>query len=248
MAPEDRDKDEPSLELPSFGFRRRRSEPGPVEPPPEAEDFAREEVTGPLAEPRTAPADDPARDADRDRFAPVGEGTPALDHETTVVSEPVEEPVEAPVEGPASQVLEPDEQPTESRGIGLPAIGPLPAALVTGLLVGIITVGLTLAALHACRLVKDAPSCGRPGIFLLLAVFIAMVYLGGALLRAWRVRDPRSTSLLGMGLLAVVVMLFLLGSLEDWWTVIAIPVVGALTYALSQWVTSTFVEPGDRPH
>jgi len=257
MAPEDRDKDEPSLKLPSLGFRRRRSQPEPVEAAPEAEDapgdWAPEQVTGPLAEPRTTPADDPARDPDRDPYAPVGEGTPAPDHETTVVSEPVTEPVAEPVAEPVkepadeTQVLEPEEPPAQRRGIGLPAIGALPAAVVTGLLVGIITVGLTWASLQLCTLVKDAPSCGSPGIFLLLVVFIVMVYLGAAVLRAFRVRDPGSTSFLGMGLLAVVVMVFLLGSLEEWWTIIVIPVVGALTYALSQWVTSTFVEPGDRP-
>ena len=146
-----------------------------------------------------------------------------------------------------TQVLEPEEPPAKRRGLALPAIGALPAAAVTGVLVGIITVGLTWASLHLCTLVKDTPSCGDPGIFLLLVVFIVMVYVGAALLRAWRVRDPGSTSFLGMALLAVVVMVFLLGSLEEWWTVIVVPVLAALTYALSQWVTSTFVEPGDRP-
>jgi hypothetical protein len=233
MAPEDRDKDEPSLELPSLGFRRRRSQPEPAKAAPEGEDtpedWAPEQVTGPLAEPRTTPADHPAREADRDRFAPVGEGTPA--------DVPADE----------TQVLEPQEPPAKRGGIALPAIGALPAAVVTGLLVGIITVGLTWASLRVCTLVKDTPSCGDPGIFLLLVVFIVMVYLGAALLKAWRVRDPGSTSFLGMALLAVVVMLFLLGSLEEWWTVIVVPVLAALTYGLSQWVTSRFVEPGDRP-
>ena len=42
--------------------------------------------------------------------------------------------------------------------------------------------------------------------------------------------DPGSTSLLAVGLLAVVVLVFLLDSLDEWWTVIVIPVVGALTY------------------
>src|SRR5947207_2380874 len=100
MAPEDSDKDEPSLELPSLGFRRRRSKPEPAEAPPEdegaaedePEDFAPEKVTGPLAEPRTAPADHPARDADRDPLEPVGEGIPAPDNEITVLSEPEQEP------------------------------------------------------------------------------------------------------------------------------------------------------------
>ncbi len=258
MAPEDRDKDEPSLELPSLGFRRKRAKPEPAEAAPGAEDatedFAPEQVTGPLAEPRTTPADDPARDADRDRFAPVGKGSPGPDHETTVMSEPVTDPLEEPAEQPAeqpadeTQVLEPEEPHAKRRGLALPAIGALPAAVVTGVLVGIITVGLTWQSLQVCSLIKDTPSCGDSGIFLLLIVFVVMVYFGAALLRAWRVRDPGSTSFLGMALLAVVVMLFMLDSIEEWWTIIVVPVLAAVTYALSQWVTSTFTEPGDRPH
>ena len=177
---EDSDKEEPSLELPSLGFLRRRSQPEPVEAAPEdedaPEDWAPEKVTGPLAEPRTAPADHPAREADRDRFEPVGEGTPAPDHETTVVSEPVTRARDRARDGARGRTGGRDpgargrRAPVERRGLALPAIGALPAAVVTGLLVGLVTVGLTWASLQLCRLVKDAPSCGNPGIFLLLVV------------------------------------------------------------------------------
>ena len=72
---------------------------------------------------------------------------------------------------------------------------------------------------------------------------VAVVVVGALLLRAWGVPDPGSTSFLGVGLLAVVALLFLVDVLFDWWMVIAIPVVAVLTFVLSHWVTTAIVEP-----
>ena len=58
--------------------------------------------------------------------------------------------------------------------------------------------------------------------------------------------DAGSTALLGMALLAVVALLFV-DDLESALGAAVLAVVGALAFALSQWVTSTFTEPGDRP-
>ena len=57
---------------------------------------------------------------------------------------------------------------------------------------------------------------------------------------------PGSTSILATALMAVLAMLFLTGSLEDTWAVVAMPALGAVTFAVAQWVTSTFTAPGDR--
>ena len=56
-----------------------------------------------------------------------------------------------------------------------------------------------------------------------------------------------STSFLGVGLLVVLILLALLPVLEEWWVVIAVPVLGMVTYGASWWLTTTYVEPGDRP-
>ena len=47
----------------------------------------------------------------------------------------------------------------------------------------------------------------------------------------------------------MVVLLFLIDAVFEWWMVIAIPVVGAITFALAEWVGSTFAreqQPADQ--
>ncbi len=113
-------------------------------------------------------------------------------------------------------------------------------AVITGVLVGIITVGLTWASQRMCEVVRGTSSCGGPGFFLLVAIMVAMVLLGAALLRAWGVSDPGSTSFLAVGLLAVVALLFLVDVLFSWWMIIVIPAVAVATFALSHWVTTSY--------
>ncbi|HLO35330.1 MAG TPA: hypothetical protein VK194_04580, partial [Candidatus Deferrimicrobium sp.] len=122
----------------------------------------------------------------------------------------------------------------------------LAATLLTGLLVGVITVGLTWASLRLCEVAKGTSSCGGPGFLLLLAIMIAMVFLGSLLLRVTGVPEPGSTSFLAIGLLAVLVLLFLVDVLFAWWMIIVIPIFSVLTFALAHWVTTAFIEPADR--
>ena len=70
------------------------------------------------------------------------------------------------------------------------------------------------------------------------------VLLGAALLRAWGVVDPTSTSFLGVGLVAVLALLFFLSALDSVWMLLVLPVLTAITFLLSWWVTETFVEQG----
>ena len=128
----------------------------------------------------------------------------------------------------------------------LPGTGGLAAAVLTGLLVGVITVGLTWASLRLCEVARGTSSCGGPGFLLLLAIMVAMVFLGSLLLRVTGVAEPGSTSFLAIGLLAVLVLLFLVDVLFAWWMIIVIPLFSVLTFALAHWVTTAFVEPADR--
>ncbi len=120
------------------------------------------------------------------------------------------------------------------------------ASVLTGVLVGALTVGLTWAGMQGCEALRGTSTCGEPGYLLVGAILVLMVLTGSWLLRAWRVADPGSTSFLAVGLTAVTAMLFLINQLEEWWMIIAIPVISALTFALSHWVTTTFIEPADR--
>ena len=128
----------------------------------------------------------------------------------------------------------------------LTGIGALAAAVLTGLLVGVITVGLTWASLRLCEVTRGTSSCGGPGFLLLLAIMVAMVFLGSLLLRVLGVAEPGSTSFLAIGLLAVLVLLFLVDVLFAWWMIIVIPVFSVLTVALAHWGTTAFIEPADR--
>ena len=116
--------------------------------------------------------------------------------------------------------------------------------MVTGALVGVISVGLTWTSLRLCEVVRGTSSCGGPGYLLLLLILVAMVLLGTALLRALGVPEPGSTSFLAVGLLAVLTLLFLVGVLFHWWMILVLPACSALTFAAAHWVTTTFVEPG----
>jgi len=126
------------------------------------------------------------------------------------------------------------------------SVGALPAALVTGTVVGLLTVGLVWLALRGCSNLRGTSTCGDPGLLVLVAIFVAMTYVGRTLLRAWQVPDAGSSSFLGMALVAVVALLFV-EDLDSTMGAATLAVVAAVAYGLSQWVTSTFVEPGDRP-
>jgi hypothetical protein len=99
-------------------------------------------------------------------------------------------------------------------------------------------VGLTWAGFRLCEVVRGTSSCGDPGFLLLVAILVAMVLLGRTLLRVWGLPDPGSTSFLGVGLLAVMVLLFLVPSIFSWWMALVVPAVTAATFALAHWVTA----------
>lgn len=167
------------------------------------------------------------------------------------VSRPEPEPVTAPapVTAPEPELAgapEPEAvaEPTH-RESTLSALSRVPgpcAAALAGIVCGLVGVALTSGSLHACEAVRGVGTCGGIGLFALLLILVVEIFLGAALLRAFRVPDAFSTSFLGVGLVAVAVMLFLLGQLGSPWMLLVVPLVTAVAYAVSWWVTSTFVE------
>ena len=79
------------------------------------------------------------------------------------------------------------------------------------------------------------------GLPILLAAFVVLAYAGALLLRVFGVADAGSTSLLAVGVLAVLVMVFLLGSLDEWWALVAVPAASLASYLGSWWVTAVVV-------
>jgi hypothetical protein len=177
---------------------------------------------------------------------PVVAREPVLEQRPTTVLDEVGAPPPAPVVG-SSEVqaavttgAPPSREPAPPRD---PWLRGRPAAVLTGLLVGALIVAATAGSLRLCTSVKGTSSCGGPGLFLLVAILIAAGLVGAALLRAAAVPQPGSTSFLAVGLLSVVTLLFLVGSIFSWWMVIVIPLVSVVTFLLSHWVTTTYIEP-----
>lgn len=236
----------PSLEMPSLGFgrKRRKATPEPSEPSDQA-------AVAPDPEPTPAPEPIPEPEpAPTERLDPVppAPAAPPLFADEAPATRPtvVAQAERAEAEHEESDEDEEDDAPgvrKQRREFALPRIGGMAASILTGALVGLLTVGLTWASLRLCEVVQGTPSCGNPGFLLLLAIMVVMVLIGRALLKALGVSDPGSTSFLGMGLVAVVALLFLIDLLFLWWMVLAIPAVAMASYALSHWATTSFVEP-----
>jgi hypothetical protein len=70
-----------------------------------------------------------------------------------------------------------------------------------------------------------------------------LVLAGRALLVRLRVIDPGSTSVLGVGIVAVVVLLLLTDQLFEWWSALVVPAVAVASFALAHWVTTSFDSP-----
>ncbi|MDF1605238.1 hypothetical protein [Nocardioides sp. YIM 152315] len=211
-------QDRPSLELPSLGgWRHRRREQ-------RAARAARPSGSGSGSVPPAATEPEPPPNV-----------TPDRREQPTIVLPEAAAPTDAET-APGSRRL-----PIRARRSG----GPVVVVLV-GAVVGLAVVGLTWASLRTCEQVRGTSSCGTAGYPLLVLVLALAVVVGGVLLRLARVSDPVSTSILGVGLASVVALLFLVDSLDEPAMVVVIPVIAALTFAASHWVTTTFVEPGER--
>jgi hypothetical protein len=164
--------------------------------------------------------------------APEPEPEPAPQAEAK--PEPVPEPVPEPAE---------PKRRRERPSITLPG---LPAAALSGVVVGALAVLLAWLAGVGCSAVRGTSSCGgAAGLPLLLVGLGLLAYAGMVLLRLFGVREAGSTSLLAVGILSVLVLVFLLGSTDEWWMVIAIPVTAVIAYCASWWVTTAVV--GDEP-
>lgn len=244
----DRDPEgKPSLELPSFGFGRKKGKDKstestesaglPVEDTPSA-------TVGPA--PSTAPTPAPK---------PALKRAPKVPSQRTTGPEPpTEPPKSAPTSAPGGTpppvapelddaTHEPDSGSKWERAF--PAIVAVQAVLAVGAIVGALGVLLTFSSLKFCELVTGTDSCGGPGVLLLVATAVLLTYVGSWLLRGFGIADAGSLSFLAVALLAVVVMVFFLDVIYSWWMVLVIPPVSMATFALAWWVTTRVVESDD---
>lgn len=226
MADKEREDSGPSLEMPSLSglFRRRRSrkdadeasydEPGT---PPDTD----VEPSSPATDTRSRPL-----------FADEADAAPA-----TTVTRIAEADDHAEPDDDAEQ---PSRRARRQRGPVLAAFPPRLVAVATGALVGLLAVGLTYVGLVGCDAWRGTQACGGPGLLFLVVILAAMVLVGALLLRAAGIGDATSTSGLGVGIFAVVCLLVLVDELFSPWMLVVLPVVGALGFALSHWVTTHY--------
>ncbi|GAB2979180.1 hypothetical protein [Nocardioides montaniterrae] len=147
------------------------------------------------------------------------------------------------VAGVLGRIAEAVKKPVEVDENAKPMMSAYKAAAITGLITGGAMVLLTWLSLRGCNAVRGTASCGGgPGFILLILTFALCVYLGAALLKAFVVPDPGSTSFLAVGLVAVVALLFLINVIQSWPMVIVIPLLAVAAFLTSVWVTKTFAE------
>ncbi|HSV37476.1 MAG TPA: hypothetical protein VLI04_01835 [Nocardioidaceae bacterium] len=130
----------------------------------------------------------------------------------------------------------------EEREFKLPPLPGRVAAILTGILVGVLGTLLTWGSLETCEALQGTDSCGGEGFFLLIFILVLMILAGGLLLAAWDVADPRSTSALGVGIVCILVLLLLMEDLFEAWMFAVVPVISALAYAGAHWVTTALVD------
>jgi hypothetical protein len=169
---------------------------------------------------------------------PPPEPSPEPPPEPTPVPAPVEpaavDPVVVSEEAPGARKASRERRP--------PSVGGPVAAALTGLVVGLLMVGLSWGSLRLCEVARGTSSCGQPGLVVLLAILAVLVVVGRLLLRTLGIDDAGSISFLGVGVVAVVTLLFLVGALFQWWIVLVLPAVSVASFALAHWVSTAFVE------
>lgn len=116
------------------------------------------------------------------------------------------------------------------------------AAIVTGALCGGLTVLLAWATGQGCAAVRGVGTCGGFGVIALVAILGIDVVLATAILRICRIVDPATTALLGVGMVAVLAMLFFLGQTQSFAMVYVIPSLMGATFALALWITKVIAQ------
>ena len=231
MADDERREDDASLELPSlrsvFRRGRTRKRPAGAEPTESAHDDSAHAESA-RDESMIVPPEEPLAGPD---LSPGPVGLPETRPEVAA--------------GVATATEEPPAPRPRGRSIRVHLPGPIAAAL-TGAVVGLGLVGFTAGSQHLCSSMRGTSSCGTPGLLLLLVIVVAVGLGGSVLLWLAGVRAHGSTSILGLALLVVLVLLTLLSVLDEWWVVIAVPVLSTVTYVAAWWLTTTYAAQGER--
>ncbi|GAA3519095.1 hypothetical protein GCM10022234_13290 [Aeromicrobium panaciterrae] len=119
----------------------------------------------------------------------------------------------------------------------IPHWEPLPAAIFTGMFVGLVSVGLGLASKALFNELRGVSAGGgRWGSLTFVVVaFIAFV-LGELLLSGFGLAQARLMSFLGVVLTIVAMLGLFLGLADTVWALLIVPGVAALAYVIAHWL------------
>lgn len=113
------------------------------------------------------------------------------------------------------------------------------ASLISGLVAGLVSGGLALAALALFTEVRGVASGGgRWGALTFVAVSVVAFVVGERLLTAFGSSMARLTSLLGVILTIVAILGLFLGLADSRWGLVIVPVLAAICYAIAHWLLS----------
>jgi hypothetical protein len=192
----------------------------------------------------TTTDDQPSGEIDLDEITTVPQSRRAQAHARREAS--LKSKAEKAANRAAARTSKEKQAPADKLVARLPGIHPAWASIITGAISGLICVLLAKGASAGCEAIRDNSSCGGGlGLLALIAILAIEVLIGAILLKAWKVSDPFSTSFLGVGLVAMVAMLFFLDVIEKASMVAVIPAITAVSFLLSWWVTVRFVEEAD---
>jgi hypothetical protein len=119
----------------------------------------------------------------------------------------------------------------------MPHWSPLPASIFTGVVVGLISVGLGLASKSLFNELRGVSAGGgRWGSLTFVVVAFVAFVLGELLLSGFGIAQARLTSFLGVVLTIVAMLGLFLGLADTVWAALIVPVVAVISYALAHWL------------
>jgi hypothetical protein len=228
------------LAAPSFGFKKKRGGTKPTAAKPEkssAQQGSAEktQVLEKTAPPVVAP-EPPAKKADE---KPAQKPKASKSQKPP---KPAREPKAKTARAPKATKEPKAPKAPSQRRLKLATPTGMSAAVMIGAIVGAF---MTLAIWFSgtvSQWTRGTSSLGDTGAIILIAVFVLAVVVGGYLLRLAGARSPFTISFLGSALVAVVSMLFLTEVFNNAWGVIIAVILTAAAYALSYWVTTTYID------
>ncbi|GGU23164.1 hypothetical protein [Nocardioides albus] len=219
------------LAAPSFGFKKKRGGTKPTDAKPEkssAQQGSAEKTQ--VLEKTAAPVVSPEPPAKKAVAKPA---------QKQKAPKPVREPK---AKAPRTPKAPKEPKAPSQRRLKLATPTGMSAAVMIGAIVGAF---MTLAIWFSgtvSQWTRGTSSLGDKGAIILITVFVLAVVVGGYLLRLASARSPFTISFLGSALVAVVSMLFLTELFDHAWGVIVAVILTAAAYALSYWVTTTYID------